>query len=55
MEAALHGLDESVDFNAGAKGLWANKHMPPSVIRSMLPNEIWRSYFKFVFVRHPLD
>lgn len=55
MEAALLHLDESVDFNAGAKGLWTNKHMPPSVIRSMLPTEVWNSYFKFVFVRHPLD
>lgn len=47
--ADLHGL------NGGLPGLWANKHMPPAVLRSLLPREIWDTCFKFVFVRHPLD
>ncbi|MEA5390234.1 hypothetical protein VB738_03060 [Cyanobium gracile UHCC 0139] len=29
--------------------------MPPAVLRSLLPRDVWESCFKFVFVRHPLD
>lgn len=42
-------------LNGGLPGLWANKHMPPTVLRSLLPADVWESCFKFVFVRHPLD
>ncbi|MCP9834388.1 MULTISPECIES: sulfotransferase family 2 domain-containing protein [unclassified Cyanobium] len=42
-------------LNGGLTGLWANKHIPPAILRSLLPREIWDSCFKFVFVRHPLD
>lgn len=51
-------FDEFADLdglNGGLPGLWANKHMPPAILRSLLPREIWDSSFKFVFVRHPLD
>lgn len=47
--ADLHGL------NGGLPGLWANKHMPPAILRSLLPREVWDACFKVVFVRHPLD
>jgi hypothetical protein len=42
-------------LNGGLPGLWANKHMPRAILRSLLPREIWDTSFKFVFVRHPLD
>lgn len=42
-------------LNGGLPGLWASKHMPPAILRSLLPMEVWDSCFKFVFVRHPLD
>lgn len=42
-------------MNSSTGGLWVGKHMPPSVVKALLPNEIWDSYFKFVFVRHPFD
>lgn len=55
LERALKPYDESIDCNYGAPGLWANKHMPPAVAKAFLPEEVWNTYFKFVFVRHPLD
>ncbi len=42
-------------LNTGLPGLWANKHIPPAVLRALLPGPVWESCFKFVFVRHPLD
>jgi hypothetical protein len=55
IESVLGNLDEGIDFNMGATSLWAKKHMPPAVVRAMLPETIWSEYFKFVFVRDPLD
>lgn len=55
IEKALKPFDESCDMNHGAPGLWASKHIPPAAIKSFLPSDIWDQYFKFVFVRHPLD
>ena len=55
IEAALKTFDESCDMNNGAPGLWANKHIPPAVLKSFFPSKIWNQYFKFVFIRHPLD
>lgn len=42
-------------LHGGLPGLWANKHMPPAILRALLPREIWDTCFKFAFVRHPLD
>lgn len=55
MHRALNHLDESLDMNNGAPGLWTTSHMPPAVARALLPSSIWSNYFKFSFVRHPLD
>ena len=55
IEAALKSVDESCDLNNGASGLWVTKHIPPAVLKSFFSSEIWDQYFKFVFVRHPLD
>ncbi|MBV8809366.1 MAG: sulfotransferase family 2 domain-containing protein [Acidobacteriaceae bacterium] len=30
-------------------------HLPATVLRELLPIEIWKSYFKFAFVRNPWD
>jgi hypothetical protein len=56
IESALKGYDDdSRDMNNGARGLWANKHMPPAVIKGLVSARVWEEYFKFVFVRHPQD
>ena len=55
IEAKIGHLDESEGMNSSTGGLWVGKHMPPAVIRALIPSEIWDSYFKFVFVRHPLS
>lgn len=55
IERGLGGLDESVDMNAGAPGLWDNKHMPAAVAKAVLPSPVWDGYFKFAFVRNPYD
>ncbi len=31
------------------------KHSPACLIKSVVPESIWDSYFKFAFVRHPVD
>src|SRR3954469_11273109 len=53
VEKILEPLDEGKRFAFDAPGLFIAKHMPPSVLRGMLPQDTWRSYFKFVFVRNP--
>jgi hypothetical protein len=55
IEAQLSSYADLDGFNGGLPGLWANKHIPPAILRSMLPRDVWDSCFKFVFVRHPLD
>ena len=55
IERGLQGLDESVDMNNGAAGLWDNKHMPAAAARAFLPEAVWQHYFKFAFVRNPYD
>ena len=55
IERGLSGLDESVDMNAGAPGLWDSKHIPAAVAKVMLPSRVWDGYFKFAFVRNPHD
>lgn len=55
IERGLGALDESVDMNAGAPGLWDNKHMPAAVVKAMVPVAMWDTYFKFAFVRNPCD
>jgi hypothetical protein len=55
IENILKDFDESQDMNQGLRGLWVNGHIPPAVLKSFLPSDIWNQYFKFVFVRHPLD
>ncbi len=55
IECGLLGLDESLEMNGGCPGLWDGKHMPAAVAKAMLPKDVWRSYFKFAFVRNPCD
>lgn len=55
IESKIGHLDESVHMNSSTGGLWVGKHMPPAVVRALLPKEVWDSYYKFVFVRHPFD
>jgi len=55
IEHALWRYDESGGLASHEPGLWVDKHIPRTALRSLLPAEQWDSYFKFVFVRHPLD
>jgi hypothetical protein len=53
IEARLERLDEGRRYAFDAPGLFIAKHIPPSIVRGMLPAETWSAYFKFVFVRNP--
>lgn len=52
---ALSGYNDVEELSGEMKGLWSTKHIPPLVARSMIGEEVWSSYFKFVFVRNPYD
>jgi len=39
--------------NSGPDGL--RKHSPARTVREIVPAETWNNYFKFAFVRHPID
>jgi hypothetical protein len=34
---------------------FAQQHLPAGVLRELLPEAVWNSYFKFAFVRNPWD
>ena len=36
-------------------GPWYYEHMPASRVRELIGEEIWQSYYKFCFERHPWD
>lgn len=64
LEKTLDKYQEGHEFNRGIKQtgsgefypiLFPNKHIPPLMLKAWLPQEIWQSYFKFVFVRNPWD
>ncbi len=55
IQSVLAKYNEIPDIDNGYPILWANKHSPRVVRKSMLPKTTWDNYFKFVFVRHPLD
>lgn len=55
IEAAFKQYDEKTFEEFGSPGLFNKKHIPPAILKSVLPAEIWGSYYKFVFVRHPVD
>jgi hypothetical protein len=39
----------------GNSDLYTDGHVPPLVVRDVLPGNVWEAYFKFVFVRNPWD
>jgi len=53
IEKSLERLDEGKRYTFNATGLFIPKHVPPVVVRGLLPREIWKTYYKFVFVRNP--
>jgi len=53
IENSLERLDEGKRYTFNATGLFIPKHIAPVIVRGMLPREIWKTYFKFVFVRNP--
>ena len=55
IEQSLERLDEGRRYAFNAPGLFLAKHIPPAIVRGMLPAETWRGYFKFVFVRNPFS
>lgn len=55
IESGLALYNEFPEFNQGYKGLYANKHIPPCIVKSICTQKIWNESFKFVFVRHPED
>ncbi|NJK56513.1 MAG: sulfotransferase family protein [Pleurocapsa sp. SU_5_0] len=55
IEKCLYHLHEGQEFDFDIKGIYANKHIPPVMVKACLPTSIWENYFKFVFVRNPWD
>jgi hypothetical protein len=55
IEAALREYQDGAEFEVGVSGLYHGKHIPPSVLRSMLGKQVWEEYFTFCFVRNPWD
>ena len=64
LEKTLEEYQEGREFNRGIRQtgngefypiLFPNKHIPPLMLKAWLPQEIWQSYFKFVFIRNPWD
>lgn len=55
IETVLKPLDEGQCYTFDAPGLFIAKHIPPPIMRGMLSAEMWRTYFKFVFVRNPFS
>lgn len=54
---ALTPYDQNRDrrYSMKAENLFAPKHLPPSLLKAMLPARIWEECFKFTFVRNPYD
>jgi hypothetical protein len=55
IENALKPYNEASEYDFGARGLWAKKHIPPAIVKALLPSDIWDKYLKIMFVRHPVD
>jgi hypothetical protein len=56
MEEALRPFQEGAEYDFGSTtGVFIPKHIPPAILKGTLPDSIWNSYFKFVFVRNPWD
>ena len=47
--------DDQGKYSIKAANLFGPKHIPPSLLKAMLPAHIWENSFKFVFVRNPYD
>jgi hypothetical protein len=55
IEQLLKEYDEKDSETFGSKGLFHHKHIPPAIVSSVIPKEIFDNYFKFTFVRNPVD
>ncbi|QDV76314.1 sulfotransferase family 2 domain-containing protein [Botrimarina mediterranea] len=55
LESVLSHYDESCGEDLASPGLFPHRHAPPEIVRALLPAGHWDSYFKFVFVRDPID
>ena len=55
LEQALKPWDETSYEEFNASGLWYGKHIPPAIVKAVIPADKWDNYFKFVFVRNPYD
>ncbi len=64
LEKTLEPYQEGQEYNCGIRQfdrgelqsiLFPNKHIPPLLLKAWLPQEVWNSYYKMVFVRNPWD
>ena len=55
IERALSKYDESENYRFASKGLFNKIHIPPVLVKAMVPETLWKECFKFTFVRNPYD
>lgn len=55
IERALGHYDEGGKYRFSAENFFSHKHIPPSMVKPLLPAALWEECFKFVFVRNPYD
>lgn len=55
VEKEIGHLHDEPDLVVQARHLFNEKHVPAPVLREILGANIWNTYYKFGFVRHPFD
>lgn len=55
IEAILNKYQSCHELDIEIPGLFAKKHIPPRLLKSLIGNKLWNQYFKFCFVRNPWD
>ncbi|WP_455198072.1 sulfotransferase family 2 domain-containing protein [Kaarinaea lacus] len=50
-----YNQNDQGQYTIKAANLFAPKHLPPSLMKAMLPAHVWDDCFKFTFVRNPYD
>ncbi len=55
IEKVLNPYQEGEEYNFGVKNLFKSPHIPPTLLKACLKEQVLDEYFKFVFFRNPWD